>query len=148
MKKLRRVFHLGLWGPSVRDGVEWEIGHHLEERIEELMAQGLTREQAQAEALGALGDVARLRHELNNIDAGTARRLRVGIWFETFVQDVRYGLRAVRLNSGFASAVVLTLGLGLAASVALFAVIDALLLRPLPYRAPEQQRINHRKQRY
>jgi predicted permease len=138
MKKLLRVFHLGLWGPSVRDGVDWEIRHHLDERIEELLAAGMTREQAEVEAMRALGDVSRLRRELNHIDAGTERRFRFFAWAESFMQDVRYGLRAVRLNSGFAAAVVLTLGLGLGATVALFAVVDALLLRPLPYRAPDE----------
>jgi predicted permease len=138
MKKLRRVFHLGLWGPSVREGVDWEIEHHLEERIEELMAQGLERDEARAQALRALGDMGKLRHELHDIDEDTARRVRMGLWLETIGQDVRYGLRAVRHNPGFALAVVLTLGLGLGASVAMFAVLDALILRPLPYRAPDE----------
>ena len=56
----------------------------------------------------------------------------------TFVQDLRYGLRALRKRPGFAATAILTLAIAIGASTAIFSVFDALVLRPLPYRDPEQ----------
>ena len=59
------------------------------------------------------------------------------VWLETAWQDVRYALRGIRRNPGFASTAILSLALGIGASVAIFTVVDNMLLRPLPYRTPE-----------
>jgi len=137
----KRLFHLGLWGPRVEEGVEWEIEHHLQERIDELLASGLSREEAEAQARSAFGDVARVRRELRGIDRSVERRFRLGVWLETLLQDVRYGARGLLRNPGFALAIVLTLGLGIGANVSLFSIVDALILRPLPYLRPAELHI-------
>ena len=136
--KRKRVFHLGLWGPRVEDGVDWEIEHHMNERIDELIASGYTRAAAEAEARRAFGNVGRIRRELRGIDRDVERRMRIGQWLETVMQDIRYGLRGLRSNPGFALALMLTLGLGIGANVAMFSVFDAMLLRPLPYAEPDE----------
>ena len=138
MSRLRRVFHLGLWGPRVEEGVDWEIEHHINERIDELIAAGASRAAAEAEARRAFGNVGRIRHELNTIDRDLERRMKLGVWLETVRQDVHYGLRGMVRNPSFALALILTLGLGIGANVAMFSVLDALLLRRLPYPAPEE----------
>ncbi|MGH7469124.1 MAG: ADOP family duplicated permease, partial [Longimicrobiales bacterium] len=137
MKK-RRNFHLGLWRPAVDEAVDWEIAHHLQERIDELVAGGMTREEAETEARRTFGDLSRVQRQLRQIDGSLERRARLANFVETVVQDIRYGLRAVRLNPVFSLGVILTLGLGLGANVAMFTVIDALMLRPLPYHEPHE----------
>lgn len=133
MGRFRRRLGLWLWGPRVEEGVDWEIRHHLEERADELEATGLSREEALAAARRAFGNVAAIRRELRSLDRGAERRRRVSLFLETVRRDVAYGFRGVFRNPGFSLALVLTLGLGVGATTAVFGVVDALLLRPLPY---------------
>src|SRR5207253_9055717 len=59
-------------------------------------------------------------------------------WLESFLNDCRYAARRLRQSPGFATAAILTLALGIAANVAVFTVVQAVLLRPLPYSHPER----------
>lgn len=122
----------------MRDGVDWEIRHHLDERIDELVAQGHTRAAAEREALDAFGDLEHVRRDVTDIDRGIRRRDRMKTFVETVVQDVKYGARGLVRDRSFAAAVIVALGLGIGAAAAMFAVVDALLLRPLPYAEPEE----------
>ena len=133
---MRRLFHLRVWRPSVEEELDWEIRHHLEERMDELRSQGMSDAEAEREARRAFGDEALVRRSVRRIERGARLRERVSLLVQNLAGDVRYGLRSAAAAPAFAAGVVLTLALGIGANAALFGVADALLLRPLPYASP------------
>ncbi len=103
-----------------------ELGFHLEQHANELIAQGYTPDEARRQARLALGGQTQVEEECRE-----ARGIR---WLEDFLQDLRYGFRTLWHNPGFAAIALLTMALGIGANTAIFSVISATLLRPLPFR--------------
>ena len=107
-----------------------EFAFHREERAKELMRRGVPRREAVRRARLEFGSEAHFKEE-----ARAARGLR---WFDELRGDLRYARRLLTRDPAFAAVAIVSLGLGVGASTAMYSVLDAVLLRPLPYPSPER----------
>ena len=105
-----------------------EIQEHLAEKIEELVASGMSREEATYAARRELGNATLIEEQ--------GREVWQWPFIENILMDARYALRMLWKNPGFTTVAVVVLALGICASVAIFAFVDAALLKPLPYPNP------------
>jgi predicted permease len=104
--------------------LEEEMAFHREQAERDFVAGGMSADAARYAATRQFGNSTRLKEKSHEI---------VGFSFETVLQDLRFALRQLRKNPGFAVTAVLILALGIASSVAIFAFVDAALIKPLPY---------------
>ena len=107
-----------------------EIQAHLEEKIEELVADGMSRKEAAAAARSAFGNVTLTEEDSRNV----WRWLSV----EELLSDIHHGLRALRHNPMFTAVALLTIAVGIGANTAVFSVVNSVLLKPLNYPTSEQ----------
>ncbi len=109
----------------VEDELDEELRFHFENEIEKLRAAGMSLDEATREARLRIGGAAQIKED--------CRKARGTNLLEETLQDVRYGVRAFRKNFGFFTLAALTLALGIGASTAVFSLVNAILLKPLPY---------------
>jgi putative ABC transport system permease protein len=134
--EVRRVVSIG--DPPIEAAVDDEIAFHVESRVTELRAQGLSEHDARRIALDEYGDVQASRRELAAVDRHLHRRRRVASTLDGITQDIRHAIRSLRRRPTFCLAALGTLAIGIGALTTMFALVDAILLRPLPYRDPER----------
>ena len=126
------------WGRSLDRDADDELRFHIEMRTAELMERGLSEADARAEAVRAFGSLPAVKAEVRHIDRQTARHVRWTTWLADLRQDVVAGLRQFRKAPGFTAAAVLTIALGIGATTAIFGVVHAVVLRPLPFAEPDR----------
>jgi macrolide transport system ATP-binding/permease protein len=110
-----------------RSELDEEMAFHREEAERELVESGLSSQVAHTAAMRRFGNPARLREDSHRAIAFRS---------ETILQDLRFALRQLRKNPGFALTAIFTLALGITSSVSIFAFVDAALIKPLPYKDP------------
>lgn len=142
---IRRLFRIGSAsrdgsGPEARrlEELDDEIRIHLEMRIDDLVASGMPRGQAEAEALRRFGSLDEGRAALARSARARDRRLRMGTRIDAARGDLRLAVRRLRRSPGFTAVSVITLALGIGLITAMLAAVDQVLVRPLPYPAAER----------
>ena len=134
----RPFWYLGRTRRTVASEIDEELSFHMERRVEELRASGLSPDAARREALRQFGDVETTRRYCRRQAEQKEKRMRLGFLLGDLIQDLGISLRSLRRSPVLALTIVTTVGLGIGATAAMFAVVDAALLRPLPYAAPEE----------
>src|SRR5438067_3356710 len=107
-----------------------EIQGHLEEKVEELVGNGMSRRGAESAARREFGNVTLMKEKSRDVWRWS--------FMENLLSDVRYGVRILLGNPGFSIVAILTIALGIGANTAIFSVVYAALIRPLPYSQPER----------
>ena len=129
LSRFMRKLSLLLGRGKFRRELDEEMAFHRAETEKELIAEGMSPDAARYAAMRQLGNARRVHDESHQV---------VGFRIETVLQDVRFALRQMKRNPGFALTAILILGLGMGVSIAIFGFVDAALLEPLPFTNPDR----------
>jgi predicted permease len=127
---IRRAFRLALGRPTIEAEVNDEVAFHLEMRVAELVARGMTPDAARDEAERRFGNVREWRSEMTIVDRARTAHHNRAEWFNGLGRDLRYTFRRLRREPLFTAGVIATLALGVGANATMFGIVDQLLLRP------------------
>ncbi len=135
---MKRSLRSWLWRVPLDQEIDEELAFHVEMRTRELIERGLDAKTAREMAISRLGDLGRLKRTCVDLGRKRDRDMRLAQWLDEFRNDVKFAVRQLRTSPAFTFIAVITLALGIGANSAIFALVDATLLRPLPFRDPER----------
>jgi putative ABC transport system permease protein len=135
---MKRSLRSWLWRIPIDSEIDEELALHVEMRTRELVRRGMDPKTARELALSRLGDIASLKRTMTNLGRKRDRDMRVTLWLGELRDDLKFAFRQLRHTPAFTLVATLTLALGIGANSAIFALVDATLLRPLPYGEPER----------
>ena len=135
---MRRSLRSWLWRVPVEQEVDEELAFHVEMRTRDLIALGMDPAAARRAAVARVGDLRRWRRDCVDVGRKRERQMRVTRWVAELRHDVTFGLRQLRAAPGFSAVAILTLALGIGVNGAIYALVDAALIRPLPYHDPDR----------
>jgi putative ABC transport system permease protein len=134
--RMRPFWYLRRSRRAAASDIDEELSFHIERRVEALRVSGLSIDAARQEAVRQFGDIEGTRRYCRLQAERKETRMRMGLMLADLVQDLRISFRSLVRSPILALTIVATVGLGIGATTAMFAVVDAALLRPLPYAAP------------
>ncbi len=135
---IRRYLQVRAGKRVSEDEIGDELEFHIARRVEDLVAAGWPADRARAKALKDFGEVESVATLVRAIDRARLREERRARWADELRHDVRVAARGLRRTPGFTLVATLTLSLGIGAVTSIFTVMNALLLRPLPYDGAER----------
>ena len=120
-------------GPDPDADVNDEFAFHIETRVDELVAQGLSPKEAHEEALRGFGDIHQVKAICRTLAEERARAMRRTQWWADWRHDLQFAVRQLFISPLLSGVLVVTIALGIGGTVAVFSVLNAVLLRPLPW---------------
>lgn len=123
---------------SIEADLDDELGLHLQMRVEELVAAGMPLDEARREALRRFGDLEATRQYCRDQDERKEAHAQQALMLQDFLQDVQVCIRSLRRAPMLTLTIVMTVGLGIGGTTAIFSAVNAALLRPLPYAEPDR----------
>lgn len=126
------------FGSDLKEDVREELLFHLEEKTEDLIARGLSPEAARQKAMQQFGDLKTIQDIGEQMGEKMERRRNLRDYCFDTLQDIRFTIRTLRRDIGFASVAILILAIAIGANIAVFSVINTLLLQPLPFPQSKQ----------